>query len=81
MLGLSQGNDICGEIYVILLYGDGILPKEEITYQSCTNARQVMIVSEGTQQHLANICGHLCECQLTCGGLVDEEGFILGSGS
>lgn len=40
-----------------------------------------MIVSEGTQQHLANICGHLCERQLTCGGLVDAEGCILGSGS
>lgn len=40
-----------------------------------------MIVSEGTQQHLANSCGHLCECQLTCGGPGDEEGFIFASGS
>lgn len=39
-----------------------------------------MIVSEGTQQHLANICSHLSECQLICGGLVDEEDCILGSG-
>lgn len=40
-----------------------------------------MIASEGTPQHLENICGHLCECQLTCGGLVDEEDWILHSGS
>lgn len=40
-----------------------------------------MIVSEGTQQHLANICGHLCEFQLTYGGLIDEESCLSRSGS